>query len=476
MRDDRAALDPLAYLGLARSLGRSHGPEPLEVEGRLPDGLSGVLYRNGPGLFDDVAGTRYGHIFDGDGAVSRVRFADGRAEGAVRVVETAGLRRERARGRARYGGYGTRSKRPFWDTFFGSPKNAANTSVMRRGEHLLALWEAGPPTALDPETLETVGVVDLGGAITGPFSAHPHRVPSRRCSYNFGIRRGRLCTLDLYALPDDGPARRLATLPVANSLVHDFIATENHLVFFIPPLRLDVAALALGRAPFDQALAWRPEEGTEVLVVPIDDPSQARRFTAEPFYQWHFANASEQGGEIRVDFVRYPDFETNAWLRRLYAGESVEPTRCTYDRAVITGDRLQREVLLDRSTEFPVVAPGREAQAQRFAYMVQHHGRDTSAAGPHEALVRFDHHTGETQVYDPGPGHFPSEPVFAPRPDGAAEDDGWLLSLNYAADRDRSYVEVLDARALGDGPLARVWFDQALPQTFHGRWYPDPEI
>src|SRR6516162_11848368 len=50
-----------------RDLPREHGFEPLRVEGRLPEGLRGTLYRTGPSLFSTF-GRRYGHWFDGDGA------------------------------------------------------------------------------------------------------------------------------------------------------------------------------------------------------------------------------------------------------------------------------------------------------------------------------------------------------------------------------------------------------------------------
>src|SRR5438552_2992185 len=67
-----------------RDLPRQHGFERLAVEGRLPEGLRGTLYRNGPSLFSTF-GRRYTHWFDGDGALSAVRFdGDGGARGAAR--------------------------------------------------------------------------------------------------------------------------------------------------------------------------------------------------------------------------------------------------------------------------------------------------------------------------------------------------------------------------------------------------------
>src|SRR5258705_5036439 len=70
----------LDWTSSLRDLPREHGFEALRLEGELPAELTGTLYRTGPALFSSH-GDRYQHWFDGDGAVSAVRFAGGRAEG-----------------------------------------------------------------------------------------------------------------------------------------------------------------------------------------------------------------------------------------------------------------------------------------------------------------------------------------------------------------------------------------------------------
>ena len=62
------------------------------------------------------------------------------------------------------------------------------------------------------------------------------------------------------------------------------------------------------------------------------------------------------------------------------------------------------------------------------------------------------------------------EPVFVPRPGASDEDDGWVLTMVYDARRDRSALEVLDARAIDAGPVATCHFDHAIPFGFHGAW------
>ena len=62
--------------------------------------------------------------------------------------------------------------------------------------------------------------------------------------------------------------------------------------------------------------------------------------------------------------------------------------------------------------------------------------------------------------------------MFVPAPGAADETAGWLLTLVHDGRADASYLAVLDAARLEDGPVARAWFDHAVPITFHGSWLP----
>ena len=469
---DRAAHEP-PWLGGLQDLARPHGFEPLRVEGKLPAALEGTLYRNGPGRLS-VAGERYGHWFDGDGAVSAVRIEGGRAEGAARLVRTAGLEREERAGKRLFGGYGTPFARPVRELLLGDSKNAANTSVLYWQERLFATCEAGKPHEIDTRDLATVGESLLGGALVGPFSAHPHRVPQRRATYNFGLGHGRRTQVDAYELPDDGPARRIASFPVEGARVlHDFAATERHLVFTFAPLYMSLVNVLLRRRkPIPSAL-WKEARGTEIVVVPIDQPDRIRRFRVDAFFLEHVVNAFEEGGKVMIDYTHYANADgLEEFVGGLLEGRVDAPLRSEIRRAVVDPERetLSSEVVLPRAVELPRVSPRVEGSRHRFAYHVAAATSTTEA--PFSRLLKHDQETGRLDVYDPGDRRYPGEGVFVPRPEGTAEDDGWLLSMVYDARTDRSRLEVLDARALGDGPVASCHFDHAIPFGFHGAWAP----
>jgi all-trans-8'-apo-beta-carotenal 15,15'-oxygenase len=474
-RSDRASPP---WIGGLQDLAREHGFEPLRVSGRLPEDLQGVLYRNGPGRFA-IGGERIHHWFDGDGAVCGVRLDGGRAWGAMRLVRTAGLEREERAGKRLFGGYGTPFARPIRELFLGDSKNPANTSVLLWQGRLFATCEADKPYEIARGDLSTLGESRLDGALVGPLSAHPHRVPSRRTTYDFGVghTRGR-SQVDVYALPDEGPAKRIASFPLSGiRLNHDFAVTENHLVFAFAPHMLSLVNTVLRRQPPVSSAAWRPERGTEIVVIPIDAPSLVRRFRVDAFMLEHVANAYEDGDAIVVDCTHYAHSDgLERFAGSLTSGRIAAPLASELRRLRIRPEResLESEVLSARPVELPRVSPHVEAGRHRFAYAVEFAGE-----GPFGSLLKFDIETGGVNAYDPGPRRYLGEGVFVPRSPAPAasgeargEDDGWVLTMVYDADEDRSCLEVLDARAIGDGPIAACHFDHPVPFGFHGAFAP----
>ncbi len=450
----------MSRTGLFADLPREHGFEPLRVEGTLPPELCGTLYRCGPAL-TSCGGHPYRHTFDGDGAVTAVRFAGGAASGAVRVVDTPGLVEERAAGRALYPAYGTLPPGP--PRALPRPKHAANINVLASGDRVLALHEAGAPIALSHD-LATRGEDDLGEpSIRHGFSAHPHAVPARAAVYNIGVHYGRTTELAVYELRGRA-ARRLASLPLPGAtMIHDFAVTARHLVVFAPPLRLDLRAFATGLVSYSDALAWRPELGTEVLVVPLGDPEATIRFTAEPFFQWHLGSARETESGLVVDVVRYPDFASNRWIGGLVHGEQhpFAPGRLSRARIDLGRRTLQMEHLCDASIEFPIPS----VREPDHVFAVAHAPR--SPHGLYDRVVRIDARSGRTREAVLGDDQFPSEPIVV-----AGTDRDWLLTLVYDAAAHASHVAVLDADDLA--VVARAWFDHHIPFTLHGTWLAEP--
>jgi all-trans-8'-apo-beta-carotenal 15,15'-oxygenase len=459
---------------------REHGFEKLRVEGTIPRELVGTYFRNGPGLVE-LFGRPYGHWFDGDGLISAVRFSDGEAEGAARVLQTAGLLEERRRGKPYFGSYGTVAP-GMWNPLRalraarGSSKNPANTSVLVWNDRLLALCEAGRPFEVDPKDLSSIGQTDLG-VIPRGFSAHPHRVAANGYVYNIGVEISRPSSLDLFALRPDGTAGHVVRLPLDfPTMIHDFAVTERFAVIFVAPLRLQLLPTLLGRKAFADALVWEHDRGTEVIVVPFDAPASPKRFRLDAFWAWHIGNAFERDGRIVMDMVRYRDFPSSAkWLSGVSKGGLGTGAPDGFlGRAELDphAETLRFEQLRDRSGEFPRVAPAFDARAHRVVYWTEHSSPSVFRTSPPDTIVKVDTESGRADAYTFPEGQFPSEAVYAPRPGSDREDDGWLLSLVYDADSHTSHWAILDAARVAEGPIARAHMDHHIPLSFHGVWSP----
>jgi len=165
-----ATQEPTAKVRDARGIWKSQHDEHdylvEEVEGALPDGLRGTLYRNGSGKFES-GGQPLGHLWDGDGLLSMFVLDGERVRFRSRYVRTshyrAGLEGKGVPGRLpgtnRRGGLLGNALRP--------PANVANTNVVLHHGELYALCEFGKPYRLDPDTLETLGEHDFEGACAG---------------------------------------------------------------------------------------------------------------------------------------------------------------------------------------------------------------------------------------------------------------------------------------------------------------------
>lgn len=461
-------------LNVFSGLHREHGFVPLRVEGVVPPSLRGTLYRNGPSVFN--AG-RNPHWFDGNGAVSAVRFLAGEVQGAVRILRSPSAMADAGHRKASYGGFlqpmglGKRLS-----ALFGGQgiRNNANINVLAWQRRLFALYEATLPLELDPETLSSRSETNLGGVILKGVNAHHHRVPGRKATYLPGLRIGPSVLLDIYELPDQGGARRLTSLPLPGVMeVHDIMVTLNHVIVVLPPLSCSSMEL-LWNGSFARSMHWRPEQGTEIVVIPIDRPDQIARLHTEALFFWHGINAFERTRSLLTfDLISYPDFPSVlAYTKDIAGGGASLPNSATVLRGEL--DLYGREIgwhpISSSPTEFGTVHPGFVGAPARIAWLAGF-GERHESKGFWDRLVRLDLQTGELLRMDPGTRAAVSEPVLAARSD--QESDVWVLAYLHDLEAHSTCLGIWDGLEPEKGTVARIWFDQQLPPTLHGTFVPE---
>jgi all-trans-8'-apo-beta-carotenal 15,15'-oxygenase len=438
-----------------------------EVEGRVPDGLAGTLYRVGPAKLDLAH-----HLFDGDGLVSAVRFRPDGVSCGTRFVRTRKYLAEAAAGRPMARGFGTLRPggplRNILQTSTGTA-NAANTSLIFTAGRLLALWEAGHPWQIDPATLETIGEMDFDGSLEArtPFSAHPHRDPATGDIFNFGMVYGRKNALATFRIDTAGRLYPLGRVSIPGPVMnHDFIITDRWLVFCLNPLRLRLLRFLSGRAAFGDALEYRSQDATTIVLLPRHGGVPAR-VEAPAWFQFHFAAAFDDGDDVVIDLSRYDSYDDiGPYLKDYRAGAIGRPPTLWRYRISPQARRAEGHRLSPQGVEFPQVDGRLVTGGYRRVYGVF----TDSQRGLAGQIGRIDLAAGETDAWDPGAGSLPSEPIFVPRADSAAERDGWLVALVYNSERRMSDAVVLDARDLAAGPVCTAHLPVSTGITFHGAW------
>ncbi|WP_440977134.1 carotenoid oxygenase family protein [Pseudoxanthomonas winnipegensis] len=444
------------------------GPRTVPVQGRLPAGFAGSLYRNGP-AWTERAGFRYDHWFDGDGMVHRWRFnGDGTLTHQARMVATPKFTREQEAGRFLYTAAGT-SVPDAQPVRNNDGANTANTSVTLIDGRLFALCESGSAFELDPDQLDTLGPVTWREDLAVmPFSAHPLR-DADGSVWNFGSINlmggnglliwhlgadGRLLSADIVHTPAPG-------------YLHAFAQTPGRLVFVLMPYAFDPAA----GASFFERMRFTPDQPCRIAVVEKDRPGQARWFEAPFAAIYHFGDAFERSGELWVRAIGHdnPDEARSPMQAAMHgdgAGQRGAATRLLTLRLDLAQGRARWEPTGLSGLEFPVFDPRTAAGRDALLYAPTTVGRHD--APYFNAVAVFDVERGRRVVHDYGPHVLAEEHVFVPRPGSARADEGWLVGTVLDAARDRSGIAVLDARHLDRGPLAQAWLPDAVPLGFHG--------
>jgi all-trans-8'-apo-beta-carotenal 15,15'-oxygenase len=455
-----------------RTLAEEHDYRVDEIDGQVPPGLRGTLFRNGSGR-NQLGGQWFAHWFDGDGMISAIRFDESGIHYRNRYIATDNYRDETRAGRIVHRGFGKMRPGGVLANAFREPANVSNTSVVMDGDRLLSLWEGGPPFGLDPKTLNTRGIETFGGALKA-FSAHPKVDPDTGELFNFGIDYGAKTTLTPYRI-DKGIVTRLPVVtlpyPVMN---HDFVLTRNYLAFCLGPILVSPLKFLLGFKSFDGALHWEGKRPTLILLVPRDGGDKPRTIETDPFFQFHFANGFEEDGALVLDLARYPDFHTiGQALRDYWKSEWPAPGMAALARLRVdlaTGKVESRTYNSGRANEFPRINPAWSGKRQRYAYIAC--SPDDSARGLQQQLARVDLESGAVARHDFGPGGYPGEPFFiATRPDGA-EDDGVVVTLVFDANRQSTDIVGLDARDMSARPLFVARLKHHVPYSLHGTFAP----
>lgn len=209
-----------------------------------------------------------------------------------------------------------------------------------------------------------------------------------------------------------------------------------------------------------------------IALVPRDGDKPVVLHT-DPTLHLHLANTYEDGNDTVVELIDY-DAGWEDLNGRLSAAQALAQTgslpyggHLTRMRITPSG-RVTSERLTDNHGEFPTFNLARTGSPQRYTYL----SASTGAGAYPNAVARIDNDTGTQVTHRLPPGHLPHEGVFAARPGGIDEDDGWLLVPCQDGVNNVAALLVFDAKDLAAGPVFTGRLRHHLPLTFHGCFTP----
>ncbi len=456
----------------------------LTVRGSIPDWLQGIYIHNGPGQFD-LEHDKYWHWFDGLAMPHRFKFEDGKVSFANRYLQTVNYQVDNENQKLNFRMSATDPKRTFWQKCFAMfhmdfTDNTNVHTIQMDGEYV-ALTERQLAWTFDPDTLEIKHRFKYDNSIGhATQTAHQHYDPVTRTHFNLALHNGIQSTYIIYAFKN----RRytpIAKIPTEQpSYMHSFGMTENYIILTEFPYlmtRWSMLEFLFTDTPYLESFAWRPQEGTIISVISKTTGEVVQRMQADAFFSFHHINAFERSDTVVIDIAAYPDssiiqglYVDTMKLDREFTTTTAEFRRYTIPlHSKSKSNSIGYEVASGDRIILPRINYNHyNAKPYRYAYGVS--TRDDIRDFTNE-IVKIDTESGDTVKRWHIDGHYPAEPIFAPRPNAKDEDDGLVMSTVYNSCTGTSYLLLLDAKTFDVYATADTSI--RIPFSFHGRWYPN---
>ena len=439
-------------------------PRQMDVEGKWPEKLNGIFFRNGPAKHERQE-QRYSHWFEGDGMVQRFVMKNGNVTHTGKFVPTPKFQEEEGAGQFLYSGPNTRfaQSQPV-----SNPNiiNVANTNIIPVNDELWALWEAGTATAINANDLSFKRQVDLGeGSAYGnqlrglPFSAHP-KIEPHGDIWNFGLSpKGQII---LYHLSSKGSLKNVAVINAnyRGGMLHDFLITHKHVLIILPSLSKDPTVTGLF-----SSIRYEPKQAMRVLVIDKQSLKQVREYELDTGFAFHFGNAWEDStGNIHFDASLYDSVDVLHEKSALMKGERIDHPgngKTTVFTLSKTGDTSSHT--FSEISEFPRVFSQITGVKNQWLFHVSGLPNNVWA---HQIIAR-NMLSGQADKYDYGEEFIVEEHIPIASGD---KEEGFLLGTALHIPTKRTCLNVFNAERVTDGPIARAWLPYHLPLGFHGNF------
>ncbi len=469
------------FMGLNEPVAREYSLSDLNVTGTIPPEVEGVFFRATP----DPAFPAFipdDNLLSGDGMISALRIAGGKASFDMRYVQTARHKAEVLAGKALFGRY----RNPYTDdpSVAGVDRTVANTTPVWHAGKLLMTKEDGHPYQIDPHTLATLGSYDFDGALKSEtMTAHVRVDPATGEMFFFGYEAGGLASTKVaYCIVGKNGkliSEQWFDVPYC-AMMHDFVISENYVLFPVYPTTADLERLKAG----GEHWAHHPEIDSWLGVMPrYGDVSEIRWFKGpKGVFSYHMMNAHEDAdGLIHFDQC-LSSVNAFPFIQRV-TGLNIPPweakgglTRWTIDYRGTSEDVA--ETVIGPPGDFPILPAAKQGRPYDHAWMLT---MNPEMQGPpvmggpvgfmFNMLMRLDMRGRPPQALALPPAHAINEPVHIPS--STPGHEGWLLAIVDQQTGMNEFIHaawIIEAGNIGAGAVATIAIPERQRPQVHGWW------
>lgn len=441
----------------------------LDTCGSIPSWLNGSLLRNGPGQFE-LNNKTFNHWFDGFAMIHRFTFNNGIVSYANKFLDTI-FRTKAIKNGKIPAGFDDEPEKSSWFSKVGKLfKKApiydnANVNITIIGKKFAALTETPHAILFDPITLETNKDQPYDDKLDAHVStAHPLMDPETQETFNIMIHYGNTSHYHIYKLQPNSNTRELISSIATQfpSYMHSFALTQNYVALILVPLVVNPFDLMFSTKAFIENFSWKPELGTQIIVIDRNTGQQINTYKAEPFFFFHVVNAYDERENLIIDLVAYPDHSVikNTKMNNLLSHKPSVQSSTLKRLAINLTNKKVTSTTIDKVTiELPRINDNFVSKKHTIIY-----GADASD----KQLIKINMQNAEIQTWQE-PGCFAGEPVFVQKPGCKQEDEGVILSLVLDTNNKHSFLLILDAKTMAE--VGRALVPHHIPLGFHGNFY-----
>jgi carotenoid cleavage dioxygenase-like enzyme len=366
----------------------------------------------------------------------------------------------------------------------------------------------------DPSTMSAMGDVNAAfdqksdpiteKGVTALAAAHPRYDRYLRQHYNIEMdlkpegmgKFHKPATYNLWRYNETGkdygadetlpPREILATFDSDDaSYVHSFALSKKYVVMVQCPFTYDFTTL-MTHDTIEDATTWNPDGKTTVHVIDRNTGEIVQQITdqGKPWFIYHALNAYDDGDEVVVHLSRYDnstliDFgmklENIVDEPKLYVPTYTQARLNELRVNVKMGTMTCEEIVEDTFEMATFNWVEKHMQQPQFAWAANMASPNTpwndGVSDWIDQLVKVDLSSKTVVARWKQDGAYNCEPLFAPRPNATAEDDGVLLTIWADMNTNTSFLQVLDGQSMQE--VARAEMPYIIQAHFHGKWCPE---